>query len=83
VRAGVADIFLPAARSHLIGGSVRMVHGLFIEMKKPADKDKKTAAGRQSDKQAEFELHVTREGYQYNVCYTWEEARDVIVEYLG
>jgi hypothetical protein len=75
VRAGVADIFLPTARhGH---------HGLFIEMKKPADKDKKVAAGRQSDKQVEFENHVTAQGFLYTVCFTWEEARDVIMEYLG
>jgi len=74
VRSGVSDIFLPCARG--------MNFGLFIEMKKPTDKEKKQRAGKESDKQIEFGQHVSEQGYLYAVCYTWEEARRTIEWYM-
>lgn len=73
VRSGVSDIFLPAPRcGH---------HGLFIEMKKPKSAGK--AAGKESEKQVEFGAHVTEQGYRYAVCYSFAEARDEIIDYMG
>lgn len=66
VRSGVSDIFLPAVRDPYAG--------LFIEMK-----DMK---GKESDKQIQFGAHVVKQGYVYRCCHGWEEARDLIVDYL-
>lgn len=67
VRSGVSDIFLPAVREPYAG--------LFIEMKEPKK-------GKESDKQREFGDHVIVQGYVYRCCWGWEEARDLIVDYL-
>lgn len=77
VRSGVSDIFLPAP-GYTAGFVVAF--GLFIEMKKPKSEGK--AAGRESENQAKFGAHVTTQGYRYVVCYSFQEARDAIIEYL-
>lgn len=67
VKAGVSDIFLPIASSGY--------HGLFIEMK--IEKKK------MSEKQHEFAKFVWSHGYQCKVCYSADEAIDLINKYLG
>jgi len=67
VRAGVPDIFLPAARGDK--------HGLFIEMKVGRNKP--------SSEQKIWMKELADQGYQVALCYSHREAWDVIVSYLG
>jgi hypothetical protein len=67
-RAGVADIFLPAARHGW--------HGLYIEMKKPK-------GGRVDDKQLEFGEHCKAQNYYWIVCTNWQDAVKVLQSYLS
>lgn len=71
-RSGVWDVFLPFPRSHY--------HGLYIEMKKPGLQNHKN--GGLSDKQVEFGQFAQQCGYWVAVCYSWEEAVQVIEGYL-
>lgn len=75
VKSGVSDISLPVKR-----GSCS---GLYIEMKKP-DQKLKTGRGKGgvSDEQSEFGAFVQSQGFGFVVCYSWFEARDVIIAYL-
>ena len=66
VKAGVPDLFYPVP----LGG----YHGLFIEMK--ANK------GRPSAVQKRWLKVLNDLGYKAVVCVGWEEARDVLIEYL-
>lgn len=66
VLAGVADLFVAKATPHH--------HGLYIEMK--------TAKGRQADSQRAFEQAVTREGYRYELCRSFEQFVTIIRTYL-
>lgn len=77
VKSGVLDLFLPHAR----GG----YHGLYIEMKKPAKRltnGKQSPQGVLSDNQKSFIKFVSKEGYAAVTCWTWEQARDVILTYF-
>ena len=76
VKPGVADIFLPVARhGH---------HGLYIEMKKPSLRPKRTdSAGGLSAEQAEFGYFVYLQDYLFHVCYSWQDASMLIEEYLS
>ncbi|MBQ2211558.1 MAG: VRR-NUC domain-containing protein [Ruminococcus sp.] len=66
VKAGVPDLFYPVP----LGG----YHGLFIEMK--ANKGRPSAVLKRW-------LKVLNDlGYKAVVCAGWEEARDVLIEYL-
>lgn len=67
VKAGVPDLFLPVAK--------RGYHGLFIEMK--AGKNKPTA------NQIRWLEDLSKEGYLTAVCYGWEDAAKILVEYLN
>ena len=67
VKPGVPDIFLPCARGEW--------HGLYIEMKR-------RKGGRVSDEQREMIRLLIEQGYKAVVCYGWEEAKNVIVEYM-
>ncbi len=67
VKAGVPDLFLPAARGKW--------HGLFIEMK--AGKNKET------ENQTNWMYKLSRQGYLSVVCYGWERAAEVIQKYLN
>ena len=67
VKPGVPDIFLPCARGSW--------HGLYIEMKR-------RKGGRVSDEQKEMIRLLIEQGYKAVVCYGWEEAKNVIVEYM-
>jgi len=67
LKSGVLDIFLPKARQGF--------HGLYIEMK--VGKNKLTA------NQADFKAEADAEGYRCEVCYSWDEARIVIKDYMN
>ena len=76
LRSGVWDIFLPypkAVRNYEL-------HGLYIEMKELKRRNHKN--GGLSDEQVEFGGYAESMGYYCAVCYTWEEARDMIIKYL-
>lgn len=75
VRSGVSDTFLPAKRGPW--------SGLYIEMKKPSEKPvKATSKGGVSDEQREFGAFVQSQGFGFVVCYSWQEAIEVLVSYL-
>lgn len=67
VKPGVPDIFLPVARYEF--------HGLYIELK--------AGKGKPSEKQKEWINKLTEQNYLVVICYGWEEAAKVILEYLG
>ena len=75
VRAGVLDISLDVARQGY--------HGLRIELKRPGNKLLKTRPGVLSIEQHARIADLTADGYLAKVCYGWEEARDVLQEYLS
>lgn len=70
---GVWDLFLPAPCG--------IYHGLYIEMKKPAERKHKQ--GGLSDEQVKFGLAAHEQGYKTYVCYTWEEALTVVLDYVS
>ena len=67
VKAGVPDILLPVARHG--------AHGLFIEMKR-------SKGGVLSRFQSEMLTDLMLNGYRCAVCHGYEEAKQVIEEYL-
>ena len=67
MRKGVSDILLCAHAGKW--------HGLWIELKK--------MGGRATDEQIAFIAAMRECGYDGAVCYGWQEARDVIMDYLG
>ena len=72
VKAGVPDIFLPYSMNH----SCWIYHGLFIELKRLKPRGKTTP------EQIEWIDALHKEHYAVHVCWGWESARDVIVDYL-
>lgn len=75
-KAGVPDVFLPAARG--------VYHGLYIEMKDPAKRPKREgSSGGVRPDQAEWHVALRAQGYYVAVCWTWTDARDTIERYLG
>ena len=77
LRSGVWDIFLPCP---IQTEWAKMYAGLYIEMKEGKRRNHKN--GGLSEEQLEFGSYAKRMGYFCSVCYTWEEARDIIVIYL-
>jgi len=71
LKAGVPDIFLAVPRD--FGGC--FCPGLFIEMK--FGKNKLTTT------QKEWHHKLYGQGYAVRVCYSWVEARDIAIDYLG
>ncbi len=67
VKSGVPDLFYPVP----MNGH----HGLFIEMK--------TKGGRLSPEQKRWLAALDTFGYKTAVCYGWEAARDVLMEYIN
>ncbi|MEW6212845.1 MAG: VRR-NUC domain-containing protein [Acidobacteriota bacterium] len=67
VKSGVPDIFIPCAK----GG----FYGLFIEMKVGRNKP--------SAQQKKWIAYLRGFGYRVEVCYGVEEAKRVILDYLG
>ena len=74
VKSGIPDIFLPVQR---LGYA-----GLYIELKRPDVKPKRSGRGGVSDEQAKFGSFAIKQGYKWIVCYGWEDARDEILNYL-
>jgi hypothetical protein len=68
VKSGVPDICLPTARQGY--------HGLYIEMKR-------RKGNRATDSQTEWIKSLSQEGYKAVVCYGFDEARNVIEDYLS
>lgn len=76
VREGVWDIMWPC--------KIGSFPGLWIEMKKPTIKPKReTSKGGVSDKQAKFGNFVYNQGYKVAVCYSWQEAVQVLKNYYN
>lgn len=65
-RKGVPDLMLPIP--------MKGFHGLFIEMK--------TQTGRQSEDQKRWQSVLNTFGYKAVVCKGWEEAKNVLEEYM-
>jgi len=77
VKTGIWDIFLPVVRSRKpeYNPTPLTYNGLYIEMKVGNNKLTK--------EQIEFQTFGEIQGYKFVVCYTWEDARDAIIKYLG
>jgi hypothetical protein len=67
VKAGVPDLMLPVPRG--------LYYGLFIEMK--------IKSGKVSVEQSKWCFDLRNLGYDHSFCYSWQEARDAILKYLG
>ncbi|MDR2513757.1 MAG: VRR-NUC domain-containing protein [Christensenellaceae bacterium] len=67
VKAGIPDICLPVAR----GG----FHGLYIELKRQR-------GGKVSETQTEWMERLKAQGYCVALCFGWEPAAQVILDYL-
>lgn len=73
VKPGVPDIFLPLPKGRHAG--------MFIEMKKPGDREKKKAAGRTSSKQDVYIEFLQSQHYHVVICFSWEDAAAAIELY--
>lgn len=67
VKPGVPDVFLPVAR--------KGYHGLYIEMK--------SAKGKLSMDQLKWIEALKKQGYYVVTCYGFNQAADVISDYMG
>ena len=76
---GVPDIFLAVPRLYPM--YIVPVAGLFIEMKAPGKET--TKAGGVAPEQQEWIYNLRKQNYQVSVCYSAEEAKKVICDYLG
>ena len=72
VKSGVPDIMLPVARHGF--------HGLFIELKTPAENGKR--AGRATKEQLQWLTDLSDQGYFTAVCFGWDSAKTTIEGYL-
>lgn len=75
-RAGVPDICLPCS-SHGFG---QIYYGCYIELKKESRRNTKN--GGCTQEQLDYLKYLTSAGYYCKVCYSWEEAREVLINYL-
>lgn len=73
VKAGVPDIFLPFPSQG--------VAGLFIELKRP--KTVGRSKGKVTECQADMLDELMKQGYGVFVAEGWEQARDVLIQYLS
>jgi hypothetical protein len=71
-KSGVPDLHLPVPRG--------LYPGLFIEMKSINGDGKKTYP---SKNQRWWIDNLKQKGYRVEVCWTWIEARDVLINYLN
>lgn len=71
VKPGVPDIIFPLRRYPF--------SGLVLEMKKPVMK--KIKNGGVSDEQIAYIGFLISQEFKCEICYSWEEARDVIIKY--
>ena len=67
VKAGVPDIILPVARGAYISLAIELKYG----KNKP------------SEAQAWWIKRLREQGYAVGIFYSWEAARDAIIDYLG
>lgn len=67
VKRGIWDVYLPYPS--------KGYPGLYIEFKKPG-------RGRLTDEQKLFKQYVESQGYAAAICYSWVDAKNVIVNYL-
>lgn len=75
VRSGVPDVFLP--------WPIPGWHGLYIEMKKPDQKPKRsTSKGGMSDEQIKFRDYARSVGFAHATCYSWKEATEMLRSYI-
>jgi hypothetical protein len=77
VKSGVWDIFLPCP---IQTEWAEQYAGLYIEMK--IEKRRNQKNGGLTDEQVMFGAYAESIGYYCKVCYNWEEARDILIEYL-
>ena len=76
LKAGVPDIFLPVPKVDFWETKDgNDYHGLWIEMK--------AAKGKLSADQKRWITFLESQGYKCCVCYSWLQAKDVILTYLG
>lgn len=84
VKPGVPDLCLPVSRpkaSAFAGPSNCRFHGLYIELKRGKQAGRKDGVvGPEQIKWCEF---LKANGYAVAVCYGWEAARDVLLQYLN
>ena len=66
VKAGVPDICLPVARGEY--------HGLYIELK--------VGNNKQTEKQKWWQRKLREQGYKSEVCYGWQQAAKMLIDYL-
>lgn len=57
--------------------------GLFVEMKRPADKEKDRKAGVLGKSQEPWHDRLRERGYAVAVAYSWDEALALIKRYFG
>lgn len=72
VRKGVPDICLPARR---LTNQRSYLSGLYVEMK--------IGTNKLSEEQAKFKKFLENQGYFHAICFTFEQARDVVLWYLN
>lgn len=73
VKAGVLDTFLPIPSGKY--------HGLYIEFKEPKRRNHRN--GGLSAEQQLFAAEVSQYGYYVATAYTWREAANCTMQYLG
>lgn len=71
VVSGVADLMLTKPK-YVVG--MGYYHGFFLEMK--------TGKNKQTANQIAFQKAVEAQGYKYSVCYTFEQFKELITDYL-
>jgi len=76
VRSGVPDVCLPSPVHYRF----KPYHGCFIEMK--IEKRRKEVTGGVSKEQSEWISYLRYAGYYVAICYSWQEARDTLINYL-
>jgi hypothetical protein len=78
VVAGVPDLFLASPKILETGTGdlygYEVTHGLFIEMKAPG--------GKVTPRQAEMHKLLTAQGYEVALCWTFDEFKQTIEDYL-
>lgn len=67
---GVADLFLCVPK--IVNSKI--YHGLFIEMKMPGNK--------QTENQKAFQVDVIGQGYDYYLCYSFDDFEQYVSSYL-
>ncbi len=83
LRSGVPDICLPNpvnrydSQNDLV---INRYHGCYIELK--IEKRRKQKDGGLSEEQFEWLNYLRSVGYYVYICYSWQEARDILIAYL-